>query len=320
MASKKAALGKGLGALLPSGPGQDETRGEPEAGAYPTTRLYNLDERVRLLGRVADLDVDAIRPNPYQPRLHFDEGALEELAESIRQLGIIQPITVRALGNGRFEVISGERRLRASRLAGLPRIPAYVREADTEAMLEMAIVENVQREDLNPIEVALGYQRLMEECRLTQEQVAERVGKNRTTVTNHLRLLRLPPSIQASIREGTVTTGHAKMLVAVEDEAAQQKMHLEILSRGLSVRDVERLVRDFHRREEARLQPDLFESPKNEPPRRDDLEIERVAAQIRTQLSTNVQIKHKSDGSGRIEIAYYSLDDLERVLELLLGR
>src|SRR5690554_4446947 len=219
MATKKAALGKGLNALIPSIGARDDERSEE--GGVSQSRLYNFEDRVRLLGRVAELDVEAIRPNPYQPRQDFNDAALDELAASIAQLGIIQPITVRALGESRFELISGERRLRAAKRAGLKRVPAYVRDADTEAMLEMAIVENIQRENLNPVEVALGYHRLIEECGLTQEDVAQKVGKSRTTVTNTLRLLRLQPRVLASLRDGTLTSGHARMLVSVEDDAAQ---------------------------------------------------------------------------------------------------
>ncbi len=193
MASKKAALGRGLNALLPSGQKEGESALDtPPTEALPS-KLYRFEERLRWLGRIADLEIDQISPNPYQPRQDFEDEALDQLAASIRQFGIIQPITVRAQSGGRFEVISGERRIRAARRAGLKRIPAYVREADTEAMLEMALVENLQREELNPIEVALGYHRLMEECDLTQEQVADRVGKKRSTVANFLRLLKLPP-------------------------------------------------------------------------------------------------------------------------------
>ena len=243
MASKKAALGRGLSALLPTPTPEDDADAPGGAPEAPPSRLYRFEERVRLLGRVADVEIEAISPNPYQPRKDFDEKALGELAQSIGHLGIIQPITVRALGGGRFEVISGERRLRAARRAGLKRVPAYVREADTEEMLEMALVENVQREELNPIEVALGYQRLMEECGLTQEQVAEKVAKGRATVANILRLLKLPPSLQAALRDGTVTIGHARALITVEDEAVQERLLKEIRDEELSVREVEDRVR-----------------------------------------------------------------------------
>jgi ParB family transcriptional regulator, chromosome partitioning protein len=281
--------------------------------------MYRVDERVRLLGRIADIDVDHIRPNPYQPRKDFDEKALDELAASIVQLGIIQPVTVRMLEAGRYEVISGERRLRAARRAGLKQVPAYIREADTEEMLEMALVENVQREELNPIEVALGYQRLIDECGLVQEQVAQKVGKNRATVANFLRLLKLPPRVQASLRDNRITAGHARALVNVEDEAEQLRILKRIEDEGLSVREVEDLVRDWHRTREAPPEP-ATEAAASMPerPDRSFLELQRYTDLLRSRLSTQVQIRHRSDkAGGKIEIAYYSADDLERLLELL---
>lgn len=310
--SKKAALGRGLNALLPSD-AERFAEEEEQAGDLSKTRLYRFEEGGRLVGRVAEIELDQIGPNPYQPRQEFDETALEELAASIRQLGIIQPITVRALDRSRFEIISGERRFRAARRAGLDRIPAYVREADTEAMLEMAIVENVQREELNPIEVALGYQRLLEECDLTQEQVAEKVGKGRATIANMLRLLKLPPRIQASLRDGSVSMGHARALINVEDDEAQLRILKEIEEKGLSVREVEDRVRAFRRAQE---EPPESQKPAPAPPDRDALQLREYTARLRSQLSTQVNIKRKADG-GRIEIAFYSDEDLERLMELL---
>ena len=315
---KGPALGRGLGALLSAPtPAPDDA---PEAGAEarPVSPLYQFEERVRYLGRVAEIDIDHIRPNPYQPRKHFDETALEELAASIRQLGIIQPVTVRAMGAGRFEIISGERRLRASRRAGLRRIPAFVREADTEAMLEMAIVENVQREALNPVEVALGYQRLIEECGLNQEAVAAKVGKNRTTVTNYLRLLRLPPRVQAALRDGTLSAGHARALVSLDDAEAQVRIMVRTVDEGLSVRDVEDLVRaarDAHGSDVPAADPAAPAPPPA--PSREDLVLQQFADRLRGRLATHVAIKHKGPQGGRIEIAYYSNDDLERLLGIL---
>jgi ParB family chromosome partitioning protein len=328
--SKKAALGKGLSALLPQMPAHDPTDEGGEAAAHaeaPRSRLYNFEDRLRLAGRVADVEVDAVRPNPYQPRKDFSEESLDELAASIRQLGIIQPITVRGLGNGRFELISGERRLRAARRAGLKKVPAFIREADNETILEMALVENVQREDLNPIEVALGYQRLIEEVGLTQEDVADKVGKNRTTVTNVLRLLRLPPRIQASLRDGSISAGHARALVSLDEEPAQLHLHRQILDKGLSVRDVERLVREHRERKEGPPRPPrevTVERSRDEGPAvltpRDRLEIEGMEARLREHLGTRVEIRHKpGDGTGTIEVAYFSLEDLERVVELMAG-
>lgn len=323
MAAKKSALGKGLSALLPSQPGAPDAEGEE---GLPRTRLYNFDERQRLAGRVADVEIESIRPNPYQPRKDFDEAALDELADSIRQLGVIQPLTVRSTGRNQYELISGERRLRASRRAGLKMVPAYVREATTEEILEMAIVENVQREDLNPVEIALGYQRLTEEVGLTQEQVAEKVSKSRSAVANTLRLLKLPPRVQASLREGTVTAGHARMLVALDDEDAQLALHREIVDDGLSVREVERRVRAMRRSEQdAAADPspvaEKAEKKTQALSPRDRLQIEKYESDLRERFATQVQIRHRpSDGAGSITIAYYSAEDLERVIEALRGQ
>jgi ParB family chromosome partitioning protein len=314
---KKAVLGKGLSALLPSQPGQAD---DPESGTR--TRLYNFEERRRLAGRVADLDVEAIRPNPYQPRKDFDEGALDELAASVAQLGIIQPLTVRALGDGRYELISGERRLRASRRAGLTRVPCYVREADTEELLEMALVENVQREDLNPVEVAQGYQRLMEEVGLTQEEVAEKVGKSRPSVANTLRLLKLPPRVQASLREGALSSGHARALVGVEDEGALLALHREVVDSGLSVREVERRAKALREGTDPAPPPEAPATPSAPAsglPERDRLQVEALEARLREHVASQVRVRHRPDGGGTIEVAYYSVDDLERVADRLLG-
>ncbi len=287
------------------------------------SKLYRFEDRVRLLGRVAELDVDAIVPNPYQPRQHFDETALEELTASIRQLGVIQPLTVRSVTENQFQLISGERRLRAARRAGLKKVPAYVREADTEAMLEMAIVENIQRQDLNPIETALGYHRLIEECGLTQEQVATKVGKNRTTVTNFLRLLRLPPRVQASLRDGMITPGHARMLVSLPAQAVQYELLDQILKRDLSVRQVEQAVRELQKEkaeaEKAKPAKQTEAPPAPDAPSRDELELRELTDRLRTHFSTQVALQHRPDGSGKIELTYYSDEDLERLMELLLG-
>lgn len=314
-APKKSALGKGLSALLPEQPAGSDTEGGTR------TRLYNFEERRRLAGRVAELDVETIRPNPYQPRKDFDEAALDELAASVAQLGIIQPLTVRTLSDGVYELISGERRLRASRRAGLKRVPAYVREADTEAMLEMAIVENVQREDLNPVEIALGYQRLMEEVGLTQEQVAEKVGKSRSTVANLLRLLKLPPRVLASLREGTLSSGHARTLVGIEDEDALLALHRQTIDDGLSVREVERRAKVLREGEPERAPKKAAKpaAPADPLPERDRLQVEAMEARLRERVASQVKVRHKPDGTGTIEVAYYSVDDLERVVDGLLG-
>ncbi len=311
MSRKKEALGKGLSALLPQSSGQTDDYAED----MPSP-LYDFDDRIRQAGSVAELDITNIKPNPFQPRQDFSAEAIEELAASIRQLGIIQPLTVRAIENGSYELIAGERRLRAAKKAGLTKVPAFVREADTEAMLEMAIVENVQREDLNPIEVALGYQRLIDEVGLKQERVAEKVGKSRSAVTNLLRLLKLPPAIQASLRDGSISAGHARALVAMENEAQQIELYQAIISQGLSVRDVERLVRSQRPTTSPKKNPTEAKTP-GQPSltARDRLELEGFEARLREHLGTKIEIQHKpTDHSGSIHISYFSLEDLERLI------
>ena len=197
----------------------------------------------RKLKQIMDISVDSIDGNPFQPRTHFDEQSLEELAASIRKLGIVQPLTVRETGNGRYQLIAGERRLRAARLAGLTHVPAYIRTADDQAMLELALVENIQREDLDAVEVAISFQRLIEECRLTQEQLSDRVGKQRSTVANYLRLLKLPAEIQLGIRNKHLMMGHARTLVNIEDPKKQINVYYKIIDGDLSVRQAEELVR-----------------------------------------------------------------------------
>jgi ParB family chromosome partitioning protein len=308
MSKQKSALGRGLGALLPD---VDES-GASTATGIESTKLYNFDERIRTAGSIAEVDINAVSPNPYQPREHFDEAALRELSESIRELGIIQPITVRSSFKGRYELISGERRLKAAKMVGLARIPAFIREADTEAMLEMALVENVQREQLNPIEVALGYKRLIDECTLTQDQVATKVGKNRSTVANFLRLLKLPPMIQAGLRDGVLTSGHARALLAIEDESIQKQVLEEIVAGDLSVREVEKRVREL-------LKPSKAAAVAATPVKKasaETIELGRFSDRIRNVLGTKVAIKPSSNGKGgKIELEYYSDDDLERITE-----
>ena len=324
MASKKSALGRGLSALLPSEKEQEERTEDESGDELSKSQLYRFEDKERLMRRVADVEVENVRPNPYQPRQEFTESALDELAASIEQLGVIQPITVRPLGKGQFEIISGERRLRAARRAGLERIPAFVREANSEQMLEMALVENVQREQLNPIEVALGYQRLMEECGLTQEEVSEKVSKSRATVANFLRLLKLPPRIQAALRDKEVSMGHARALITIDDEDAQIELLQEAIQEELSVREVERRARNWHDAQESDEEPDEASTDETSSaqtatqPDRNALQLEDYRDRLRSRLSTQVKIKHKSDGEGRIEISYYSEEDLERLLELII--
>ncbi|MXW14295.1 MAG: ParB/RepB/Spo0J family partition protein [Rhodothermaceae bacterium] len=292
MTNPKSVLGRGLDAIL-SNDGQ--LRSEEHAHS--------------LVGGIFELPVGSIKPNPFQPRQEFNEEALESLSQSIAQLGIIQPITVRATRGDEFELISGERRLRAAKLAGLEEIPAYIRPAKDVRMLEMALVENVQREELNPIEVALGYRRLIEEYGLTQEEVAQRVGKQRSTIANFLRLLHLPPRVQIGLREGVVTPGHARALLSLRDDRAINRLFGETRRKNLSVRDVEQRVKLLLR------QPDT--SKKHTPP--SSMYLAQFENKLRKHLGTKVQIIDKAKGSGRIEIHYYSEEDLSRIVELLEG-
>ncbi|MBY0426907.1 MAG: ParB/RepB/Spo0J family partition protein, partial [Cytophagales bacterium] len=223
---RKNALGRGLGAILSSSPEQ-------------------VSEIVEAVSAINEISLDSIEVNNFQPRDYFDQEKLQELADSIKVQGIIQPITVRQLSAGKYQIISGERRFRASKLAGLTAIPAYVRKADDQQMLEMALIENIQRENLNPIEVSLSYQRLISECGLKQEELGERVGKNRSTVTNFLRLLKLPPDIQAGIRDNTISMGHAKAILSIEDVERQLALYKKLVSEQLSVRQAEELARDL---------------------------------------------------------------------------
>ena len=241
---------------------------------------------------------------------------------------------MRGLENGRFEVISGERRLRAARRAGLKRVPAYVREADTEELLEMALVENVQREELNPIEVAIGYQRLLEECSLTQEQVAQKIGKNRATIANFLRLLKLPPKAQAALRDGSVSVGHARALISLgNEEDVQTELLREIQEGSLTVREVEERVRNWHRAQEepepaprpaaltVEVDPDVPapQTDEVELPERDALQVQEITDQLRQRFSTKVKVKHRKDNGGTIELTYFSDEDLNRLVDLLLN-
>lgn len=294
---KKSALGRGLGALLSDS--ETATTGTPDiTGSLPA-------------GAVASIPVEKIETNPFQPRSDFDEAALSELADSIRQQGIIQPITVRKLGYDRYQIISGERRYRASKLAGLESIPAYIRIANDQSMLEMALVENIQRENLNPIEIAISYKRLSDECNLSQDQLADKVGKDRSTVTNYMRLLRLPPKIQAAIRDGIISMGHARAMINVDDVALQLKIFDDILAKNLSVRKVEDLVRNSSgRRKKNKSTGDHATK---------QFEYKALQDRLARFYETKVELKHGAKGSGKIILSYYSTDDLNRLLDLLEG-
>ena len=292
---RKTGLGKGLSALL------DDTK----AVNSESNTASVLDQGIQI-GSISHVDINSIETNPYQPRTEFDQVALNELSESIKVQGLIQPITVRKHG-AVYQLISGERRLRASKLAGLTQIPAYIRSADDQQMLEMALIENIQRENLNAIEVALSFQMMIDECSLKPEQLGERVGKNRTTVSNYLRLLKLPPVIQAAIRDGKISMGHARALISVEEQDKQLFIHQEILDKGLSVRKVEDLVRSINHLE---LKPKTVSAINS-------FEYQKLQTDLATKFATKVKLKVKDNGKGSIEIPFVSANDLNRILELL---
>jgi len=256
------------------------------------------------------IDINSIDGNPFQPRTRFDIQTLEELAASIRQVGIVVPLTVRETDDGRYQLIAGERRLRAARMAGLTHVPAYVRTADDTAMLEMALVENIQREDLDAVEVAITYQRLIEECSLTQEQLSDRVGKQRSTVSNYLRLLRLPAEIQLGIRNGNLSMGHARTLVNIEDPAKQIDIYYHIIREDLSVRATEELVRQ--------LQSAAVRDPaKAEKRKKLNTEFEELGKQLSGLFGTEVQFRINEKGRGKITIPFTDSDEMERIIAML---
>lgn len=296
---RKTGLGKGLSALL-----NDSDPVSPPKISEMNPVSETRPER----NAIGHVNINEIETNPFQPRTEFDQVALIELADSIKVQGLIQPITVRKSGNNRYQLISGERRLRASKLAGLTEIPAYIRNANDQQMLEMALIENIQRENLNAIEVALSFQRMMEECNLRQEQLGERVGKNRTTVANYLRLLKLPPAIQVSIRDQKISMGHARALINVEDVDKQLYIHQEIIDKGLSVRKVEELVRSINS-VQIKHQPVVKALP--------DVEYQKVQDDLASKFATKVKLKVGQNGKGAIEIPFMSDRDLNRILELL---
>ena len=267
-------------------------------------------EPARPLVSTSEIEISKIEPNPYQPRTEFDQEALEELAASIKLLGLIQPITLRPLDNGRYQIISGERRFRASQLAGLERVPAYIRKTDDQGMLEMAIVENIQREDLDAIEVALSFQRLIEECSLTQEAMAERVGKKRATVTNYLRLLKLPAQIQFAIRAKKITMGHAKALLAIEGEKEQLKLANQIVEQDLSVRQIEQKIQKLGQKKEKKVKE---EAPVIELP---DSHF-RVIEIVGKYFNNNITAKRDNKGAGEITIRFANDEEVEEFLKVL---
>ncbi len=290
---RRNALGRGLGALLD----------DPEEN-----KSQSLESAA--VNMICEIPVEEIEANPFQPRTYFDQAALEELAESIKVQGIIQPITVRRLHKNQYQLISGERRLQASKLAELTAIPAYVRMANDQQMLEMALIENIQRENLNAIEIALSYQRLISECDLKHEELGDRVGKNRSTVNNYLRLLKLPPDIQIAIRDSRITMGHARALITVENIDVQLEIFKKILQEDLSVRKVEELVRQYASGNTKKEKKSVHHDGLVE-------EMHQWQSRLSSHFGARIQIKADEKNKGEIKIPFTSKEDLNRILEIL---
>ena len=295
---KRSALGKGLSALLESAE-TDITSNNGSSG---------------IVGSISSISIANIEANPFNPRSNFEKEALQELSASIKLHGIIQPLTVRKLGRDKYQLISGERRFRASQMAGLTDVPAYIRVANDQTMLEMALVENIQREDLNPIEVALSYHRLIEECDLTQEQLSQKIAKSRSSITNHLRLLKLPADIQAGVKNQSITMGHARALVSAGDEATQVGLFKRVVNENLSVRDIEALLRG----EEIKSPESTSKSTSTSTPSPKISENEYTLKEhLSDRLSTKIEIKKAQNGSGKIILNFNSEVDFNRIMELL---
>ena len=293
-AEKKQALGRGLSALLKD----------------PSNDIKSVEDKGadKVVGNIIELELDAIEINPFQPRSNFNEETLKELAKSIKELGVIQPITVRKLDFNKFQLISGERRLRASKLAGLETIPAYIRIANDNESLVMALVENIQRHDLDPIEVALSYQRLIDEINLTQEELSERVGKKRSTITNYLRLLKLDPIIQTGMRDGFISMGHGRALISIEDDEAQANIYHKVVTQNLSVRETEALVKKY----QDSLKPQAAKQPSK------SFEIAETEQKVFTNFfGAKVDVKVAENGKGKISIPFHSEEDFNRILKLI---
>ncbi|MBH8558421.1 ParB/RepB/Spo0J family partition protein [Hymenobacter negativus] len=303
---RKGGLGRGLNALIEGS--YDKKGDRPGSG----DRLVS--HPVNSVGFIA---VEHIEANPYQPRTHFDKEALQELADSIKIQGIIQPVTLRQLGTNSYQLISGERRLQASKLAGLETIPAYIRKADDQQMLEMALIENIQRENLNAIEIALSYQRLLSECNLRQEELGDRVGKNRTTVTNYLRLLKLPPDVQIGLRDAEISMGHARALIGLDDPKLQVELFRKTVAEELSVRRVEELVRNGFGRNGAEAKPKAEGDATPAPSAVPVAEIRRAERHLAERFGSRVQVRPTAKGNGEIKIAFDSVEDMQRILHIL---
>lgn len=296
-ATKKQALGRGLSALLKD-PDND----------IKSANDKNAD---KLVGNIVELELDTIEVNPFQPRTSFNEESLRELASSIKELGVIQPITVRKLDYNKYQLVSGERRYRASRLIGLKTIPAYIRIANDQESLEMALVENIQRQDLDPIEISLSYQRLIDEINLTQEQLSDRVGKKRSTITNYLRLLKLDPIIQTGMRDGFLSMGHGRALINIEDNQVQLEIYERILANSLSVRETEKIVRELNDKESGKTAPAKTPAIPQE--------VKKSIKEFSEYLGTKVDVKMAKKGNGRLIIPFTSEEDLQRIKNIIRG-
>ena len=296
-AVRKQALGRGLSALLKD-PDNDIKTAE-DKGAD------------KVVGNIVELELSNIEVNPFQPRSSFNEDALKELASSIRELGVIQPITVRKIDFDKYQLVSGERRFRASKLVGLETIPAYIRIANDQESLEMALVENIQREDLDPIEIALSYERLIEEINLTQEQMSERVGKNRSTIANYLRLLKLDPIIQTGMRDGFISMGHGRALINIESTSDQLDIYEKILENSLSVRATEALVKSYKEGKSiSKATPAKSKTPEY---------IEDAKKEFASYFGAKVDVKVASKGNGKLIIPFSSEEDFKRLKKLISG-
>lgn len=304
MSKTPRGLGKGLGALL----GENTDLNSFRKPVEYINKTVVTSEQPQNTADIMLIPVGMIEPNPFQPRSAFDQDAMEELADSIRTLGLIQPITVRKKSNDRYQIISGERRFRASKIAGMNEIPAYIRETDDQGMLEMAIVENIQREDLDPIEVALSYQRLIEECSLTQEQMATRVGKKRASVTNYLRLLKLPAKIQHDLKVGLLSVGHAKVLLGVENQEIQEKLCDLVIKEELSVRQLENMIRKMEKGENPKDKPQEQDLPED---------YFKVLEIVGKYFTNNISLKRNSSGKGTMTIHFSSDEEISKFLKAL---
>jgi len=306
--AKKPALGRGLSALLENASKnvKDGATAVVETSVADLPEVMPSAEVGNVAGPISVLRISQIEANPFQPRQEFDPTALRELSQSIKELGLIQPITVRKVSAQKYQIISGERRFRASQMAGLEEVPVYVRTANDQNMLELALVENIQRENLNAIEVAISYKRLMQECSLSTEKLAERVGKDRTTVTNYVRLLKLPPEIQIGIIEKRISMGHARALINCEPEGKQLKIYKLILEKDLSVRKVEELAKEDDT-------PKLFKTEKIVLP----LEFQKMQADLRLKFGKKAKLARNEHGIGKLEIPFATDDDLVRIVDML---